>query len=154
MQTQLPFFPESTKLINAKLGFRRQDDFVYFLHNGNPIYCLSEVDKNSYRFILGNLIVNGLCSITELSEALGENHKNIERYAKTLREKGAGHFYARKETRGQCYKLTGELLTRIQNKLNEGLTMYRIAKECDISEASIRYHIKKGTLKKNSCCQG
>ena len=112
------------------------------------IYCHAESDKNSYRFILSNLIVNQLCTITELAEALGEHRKNIERYAKTLREKGAGYFYARKETRGQCYKMTGDLLREVQSHLDEGWTKYRIAKEYDISESAIRYHLNKGTLKK------
>jgi hypothetical protein len=104
MQTQLPFFPSETKLINPTLGFREQEGLVYYLHNANPIYCHSQSDRNSYRFILGNLIGNHLCSIRELSEALGENRKNIERYAQRFREKGAEDFFSRKETWGQCYK--------------------------------------------------
>lgn len=47
MQTQLPFYPVSTKLINATLGFREQDGFVYYLHNGNPIFCHGKDDLSS-----------------------------------------------------------------------------------------------------------
>ena len=148
MQTQLPFFPDSTVLINDCLGFRCQDGFVYYLHNGSPIYCHGEGDKNSRRFILGNLVVHELCTITELAEALGEGRKNIERYAKTLREKGAAHFYARKETRGGCHKMTDELVRMVQSRLDEGWSQYRTAKEYGISEAAIRYHLKNGRLKK------
>jgi DNA-binding NarL/FixJ family response regulator len=86
------------------------------------------------------------CSITELAEALGEHRKNVERYAKTFREKGASYFFSRKETRGQCYKLREETRTEIQRRLKEGYSVYRIAKDYNISEASIRYHIKKGTI--------
>jgi hypothetical protein len=64
MQKQLPFFPSNTKLINSSLGYRKQDGYVYYLHNGNPIYCHSEADRNGYRFYLGNLIMNNLCSTT------------------------------------------------------------------------------------------
>jgi hypothetical protein len=96
MQTQLPFFPSETKLINPTLGLREQEGYVYYLHNGNPIYCHSKADRNGYRFISGNLICNQLCSIRELSEALGENRKNIERYAQRFREKGAGDFFPAK----------------------------------------------------------
>jgi hypothetical protein len=46
-----------------------------------------------------DISVNNLCTITELTEALGEHRKNIERYAKTFREKGAEYFFRRKETR-------------------------------------------------------
>ncbi|MDR1181908.1 MAG: hypothetical protein LBL13_08015 [Bacteroidales bacterium] len=148
MQTQLPLFSGETKLINTTLGYIEHEGFRYYLHNGNPIYCHSLTDRNSYRFILGNLVSNHLCSISELSEALGEGRKNIERYAKTFREKGASHFFSRKETRGQCYKLTESLCTDIQSGLDEGKSIYRISKDKNVSEAAIRYHIKKGNLKK------
>jgi biotin operon repressor len=96
------------------------------------------------------LISNHLCSITELSEALGENRKNIERYARCFREKGAEDFFSRKETRGQCYKVTGELLETIQQRLDEGWSIYRTAQSLGISESAISYHLKKGTLKKKA----
>ena len=147
MQIQLPFFPENTKYINSSVGFRKQAGYVYYLHNGNPIYCHAEDDRNGYRFSLGNLIVNNLCSITELSSALGENRKNIERYAQALRKKGASWFFSRKETRGQCYKVTEEKLSSIQEKLEKGYSKYRIAKEEEISESAITYHVNKGNLR-------
>ena len=150
MQSQLPFFPNNTKLINDSVGFREQDGTVYYLHNGNPIYCHSTSDRNGYRFALANLVVNKLCMISELCTALGEGRKNIERYAKAYRENGAGYFFARKERRGQCYKMTEEKITSIQGELDEGLSIYRIALNQDISEAAISYHIKKGNLKKTS----
>jgi hypothetical protein len=150
MQRQLPFFLGETKLINHSLGYFEKEAFVYYLHNGNPIYCHSMSDKNSYRFILGNLVTNRLCTITELHESLGEPRKNIERYAKTFREKGAGHFFGRKETRGQCYKMTNELMVDIQSLLDAGWSYYRISHHRDISEAAIRYHIKNGNLKKKA----
>ena len=148
MQTQLPFFPPHTKLINETVGFREQDGTVYYLHNGNPIYCHARDDRNGYRFALANLVSNRLCTITELSAALGEGRKNIERYAKSYRENGAGYFFNRKERRGQCYKMTEEKISAIQVDLDAGLSIYRIALNHSISEAAISYHIKKGTLKK------
>ncbi len=149
MQTQLPFFPSNTKLINATLGFREQDGSVYYLHNGNPIYCHSNDDRDGYRFILANLVVNHLCTISELCSALGERRKNIERYAKAYREQGAGYFFSRKETRGQCHKMTLNKLAAIQIELDQGLSIYRIALNQAVSESAISYHINKGTLKKN-----
>jgi hypothetical protein len=152
MQLQLPFFPTHTKYINSTLGLFEKDGFVYYLHNGSPIYCHCKDDRKSYRFIVGNLICNKLCTISEFHESLGEARKNIERYAKTFREKGAAYYFSRKETRGQCYKVTDELKTEIQAKLDEGISQYRISKDCGISEASIRYHLKNGnlTLKKKA----
>lgn len=45
MQTQLPFFPPTTKLVNSSVGIYENDEFVYYLHNGNPIYCHGLNDK-------------------------------------------------------------------------------------------------------------
>jgi len=153
MQTQLPFFPSETKLINSTVGFREQDGTVYYLHNGNPIYCHEKNDRNGYRFILANLVVNKLCRICDLCDALGEGRKNIERYVKSYREAGAGYFFERKERRGQCYKMTPEKLSSIQSELDLGLSIYRIALNHDISEAAISYHIRNGNLKKKSVLQ-
>jgi DNA-binding transcriptional ArsR family regulator len=150
MQTQLPFFPPCTKLINDSVGFFEQDGTVFYLHNGNPIYCHAQDDRNGYRFALANLVVNKLCMISELCTALGEGRKNIERYAKAYRENGAGYFFKRKETRGQCYKMTLGKLAAIQSELDQGLSIYRIALNHEVSESAISYHIKKGTLKKTS----
>jgi hypothetical protein len=152
MQYQLPFFPEHTRYINSTLGLFEKDGFVYYLHNGSPIYCHGKDDRNGYRFIVGNLIHNKLCTIGEFHVCTGEARRNIERYAKSFREQGAEHFFSRKETRGQCHKVTEVLMAEIQSKLDAGMSQYRISKDCGISEAAIRYHLKNGnlTLKKKA----
>ena len=149
MQFKLPLFSRDTKLINDTVGFREQDGFVYYIHSGSPIYCHKKEDKNSYRHTLASLIVNNLCTTGELSAALGINRKNIERYTKAYREHGPGYFFNREDNRGQCHKMTDELLSVIQEKLDSGLSQYRIAKDHGISDSAIAYHISNGNLKKN-----
>jgi DNA-binding NarL/FixJ family response regulator len=148
MQTKLPFFPSDTKLINACVGLLEHDGTVYYLHSGNPIYCHSKDDRNGYRFALANLVVNKLCTISELCTALDERRKNIERYAKSFREHGTGYFFERKETRGQCHKMMPEELSAVQTDLDLGVSIYRIALDHGISESAVSYHIKNGNLKK------
>jgi len=97
---------------------------------------------------MASLVVNHLCTIGELSRALGVNRKNIERYVKTYHEHGPGYFFNRPDGRGQCHKLTEDLRATIQEKLDAGLSQYRIAREHGISDSAIAYHINKGTLKK------
>jgi hypothetical protein len=46
--------------------------------------------------------------------------------------------------------MTGELLFIIQQKLDAGISKYRIAKDHSISDSAIDYHIGKGTLKKRA----
>ncbi len=148
MQQILPIFPTETKMVNFQVGFHEIDGFIHYLVNGMPVYCHEKEDKNGYRFVLATLVNNGFCSIRELSEALGVNKKNVERYAKDLREKGMSHFFNRKETRGQCHKFTEEKLQEAQQLLDQGRSQYGTAKAIGVSESAIRYHIKAGTLKK------
>jgi DNA-binding transcriptional ArsR family regulator len=148
MQGKLPFFPPNTKMITSWVGFCERDGTVYYLHCGNPIFCHSIDDHKNYRFILANLVVNKLCTISELCTALGERRRNIERYVKAYRDHGSSHFFERKDERGHCYKMTPEKLAAIQIDLDEGISIYRIALTHNISEAAVSYHIKKGNLKK------
>jgi biotin operon repressor len=148
MQQILPIFPSDLKMVNFRVGFKQEDDFVHYFVNGMPVYCHQVDDKNAYRYVLGTLVNNNFCSIKELSEALGVNKKNLERYAKDLREKGMSHFFNRKETRGQCYKFTPDKMNEAQRLLDQGYSQYRTAKMIGVSESAIRYHIKAGSLKK------
>lgn len=151
MQFKLPLFPSDTNLVNNYVGFCKQDGFVYYIHSGIPIYCHKEDDKSSYRHTLASLVVNNLCTIGELSAALGINRKNIERYAKSLRENGSEYFFNRPDGRGQCHKMTDAILGIVQEGLDTGKSQYRIAMDHGISPSSIAYHIDRGgTLKKRT----
>ncbi len=148
MQMQLPFFPASTKLVNPTLGFYESEGLVQYLHLGSPIFCHQKDDLSSYRYVCGNLIYNKLCTVSELSRALGVNKRNIERYAQSVRENGPGHFFQKEDRRGQCHKMTPEILEKAQGLLNSGMSQLKTGRELGVSESSIRYHLRKGTLKK------
>ena len=148
MQMQLPLFPVTTKLINNTLGIFMKDDIVYYLHNGSPIYCHSKADTNSYRYITANLVNTGLCKPSEIAKTLGVNNRNIQRYSKTLKEKGTDWFFNRKDERGQCYKMTEELLEDAQELLDKYYSIADIARLIGVSEGSVRYHIRGGKIKK------
>jgi biotin operon repressor len=135
-------------MINFRVGFKEENGFVYYMLNGQNIYCHKEKDRNSYRFIMASLIKNNLCTITELSTALGVNRKNIERYVKSYNENGIDYFFNREDNRGQCYRFTEETKTMAQELLDAGVSQYSTAKELGISESAIRYHIRAGNLKK------
>jgi biotin operon repressor len=148
MQQILPIFSDDLKMVNFRVGFKQMDDFVHYFVNGMPVYCHQVDDKNGYRYVLATLVNHNFCSIKELSESLGVNKKNVERYAKDLREKGMSHFFNRKETRGQSYKFTPDKMNEAQRLLDQGYSQYRTAKMIGVSESAIRYHIKAGSLKK------
>ena len=151
MQLQLPFFPQGTKLINETLGFREKGGIVYYLHNGDTIFSHSKHDRNGFRFILANLVVNKLCRICELSKATGINRDNIENYAKMLQEQGFVYFFrpkVRQSRKGIYTKMIPDKLSAIQANLDEGLSVYRSARNHNVSASTINNHIKIGNLLK------
>lgn len=149
MQMQLPLFPKSIKLINATVGIFQKEEMVYYLHNGSPVFCHHQNDLHNYRYILAQLVVNGLCKCCEIANALAISSRNVQRYAKALREKGSDWFFNRVEHRGECYKLTAALMEQAQKLLDQSLPVAQVARELSVSEGAIRYHITKGRLKKN-----
>lgn len=148
MQLQLPIFPSTTKMLSSTWGVFEKDKFVYYLHNGSPVHVHEKNNFNMYRFITATLIENHSCSASDLSKVFGVGVRNFERYAKRLRDFGTNGFFNPKDSRGQCHKMTSDKLTEAQKYLNLGYSQMRTAREINVNEASIRYHIKKGTLKK------
>lgn len=150
MQMQLPLFPSNTKLINSTLGVvLKDDDMVYYLHNGSPIFCHEEADLKSYRYILGNLVEMNLCNCGQLSKALGIPIRTVQRYAKTFREKGSDWYFHREEKRGSCHKINEQAMDEAQQMLDEFISVAQIARKLGVTEGAIRYHQRTGKLKKS-----
>lgn len=149
MQMQLPIFPATTKMLSSTWGVFEKDNFVYYLHNGSPVHIHEKSDLNTYRYVTASLIVNHSCRASDLSRVFGVGVRNFERYAKQLRDKGTKAFFNPTDGRGKCHKMTPELIIEAQKYLDLGISQMQTAKFINVNEASIRYHIKKGTLKKN-----
>lgn len=147
---QLPIFPATTKMLSSTWGVFEKDNFVYYLHNGSPVHVHKKNDFNTYRFVTATLIENHSCSASALSKVFGVGVRNFERYAKRLRDFGTEAFFNPKDSRGQCHKMTPDKLLDAQRYLDLSYSQMRTAREINVNEASIRYHIKKGTLKKNN----
>lgn len=145
---QLPIFPKETRLINATVGVFEKDNYVYYLHNGSPVFCHQKEDLNNYRYIVANLVDTGLCKCSEIAQALGVSNRNIQRYHKSLKEKGSEWFFTREEQRGSCYKLNEELLAQAQELIDAFYSVADVARLLGVTEGALRYHIRKGTIKK------
>jgi len=148
MQMQLPIFPITTKMLSSTWGVFEKDNFVYYLHNGSPVHVHEKNDLNTYRFISATLIENHSCSASSLSKVFGVGVRNFERYAQRLREGGPEAFFKPNDKRGQCHKMTSDKLHDAQKYLDMGYSQMQTARKINLHEASICYHIKKGTLKK------
>jgi len=150
MQMQLPLFPKETKLLSDSWGVFEKDDFVYYLHNGSPVHLHHKDDIKTYRYVTATLIVNHSCSAQRLSEVFGVGSFNFNRYAKLFRKKGADAFFGKDQRRGRRHELTDEKLQQAQEMLDKGVSQLKTADKIGVSEGCIRYHLKKGNLKKKS----
>jgi len=145
---QLPIFPSQTQLLSATWGVFQKEDSVYYLHNGSPVYTHHKDDINTYRYVTATLIVQNSCRASDLSRVFGVNARNFQRYAARLRESGADAFFNPVDNRGKCHKMTPDKLAEAQQYLDVGYSQLKTAKVLDVSESAIRYHLRKGTLKK------
>ncbi len=114
-----------------------------------PAYAHSKSDHQSFRFITSNFIDMGLCTQAEVQRAFHVSITNVGRAYKLFKEKGSEGFFGADRRHGNAHKILGERKERIQKKLDEGKSVLSIAKEEDIAESGIRYHLKQGSLKKS-----
>jgi hypothetical protein len=147
-QLLLPLFPIDTEMLTPVLGVRKQNQEVYYLLSGLPIYSHGEYELHKFRYITSQLLLQGLCKNVDISRVFHVSTDSVKRYKKLLLEQGESVFFKEELRKGKSHKLLPDVLERIQKKLDNGQSNYSIAKEESISEGSIRYAIKKGYLKK------
>jgi hypothetical protein len=149
MQMQLPIFPASTKMLSDSWGVFEKDNMVYYLHCGMPVYTHTKDNVSNYRYVTATLVHLHACSPSQLSKVFGVNKINFERYARKLRTEGAESFFNTVDERGKCHKMLEDKLIKAQELLDKGYSQLKIAKELQVSESAIRYHLRNGNLKKN-----
>ncbi len=147
-QLLLPLFPTDTEMITPVLGVRKQDQAVYYLLSGMPIYSHGEHELNKFRYITSQLLLQGLCNNCDIARVFHVSTDSVRRYKKILSDQGEEAFFRQDLRKGKSHKLLPDVLERIQVKLEKGQSNYSIAKQEGISEGAIRYAIGKGYLKK------
>ena len=148
-QLLLPIFPFDTELLTPTLGVFRDQDIVYYLHNGVPLFSHPLSDLNRFRYVTSHLLVQGLCQNVDIVRVFHVSTDSVRRWKKKLLEVGELAFFSPATAHSSSHKLLPDVLLRIQAKLDIGLSVNSIAKKENISEGSIRYAIKQGRLKKN-----
>ena len=148
-QLLLPIFPVATEYLTSTLGVYRNEDFVYYMHNGVPIFSHSSSDMNRFRYVTSHLLVQGLCQNVDIERVFHVSTDSVRRWKKKLSEVGEAAFFSPVIAHSSSHKLLPDVLLRIQTKLDAGSSVNSIAKKENISEGSIRYAIKQGRLKKS-----
>ena len=153
MQLKLPIFPADTKLFNACFGVYTKGDHVYYLHSGSPVGMHDKNDLRSFRCKIAQFISVNLCTRSEVVRTLNVTASYVKRCSKLYESKGEAGFWEKDNRHGHCYRVTPDMLIRIQQKIDRSQSVLSIAKEEGIGESHIRYYIGKGDLKKKILAQ-
>lgn len=149
MQLQLPIFPAECKMISSTVGVYESDGIIQYIVNGLPVYSHGKEDIQAFRFFTSNLILQGRCKQIDIERCFCVSTDSVTRNLKKFREQGEQAFFSGENRHGHCHKIRGEVLERIQKKLNNGQSVNGIGKQEKITEGAIRYAIKHGYLKKS-----
>lgn len=151
-QMQLPFFPQGTTEINARIGIVRDGDRITYLYGHMGIFTHHVEDLQTFRMIASQLYVNGNATQSEIRRAFGVTDISVKRWVKLYREKSTAGFYEKRKTRGAVV-LTEEVLAAAQKLLDEGLELAVVAERLGVKKdtmqkavAADRLHAVKKTL--------
>lgn len=146
-QLQLPFFPEGITLINQNIGFMRKDSAVTYLYGNLPVFTHDIDDMPSFRMITSQLYINGSVSQAEICRAFGVSKISVLRSVKLYREKGMAGFFEPRNCRGPAV-LTPPVLGQVQELLDDGQSIPKIAKELDLKADTLHKAVRSGKIHK------
>ncbi len=146
-QLQLPIFPVGMTLINANLGFMRQDTELSYFYGHLPVFSHDVDDQQSFRMITSQFYVNGTATQAEICRAFGVSPISVKRSVKLYRRKGIAGFFAERRRRGAAV-LTIPVLEKVQGLLDEGLELTEIATRLDLLADTLRKAMKAGKIHK------
>lgn len=144
-QMQLPLFPEGMTLINANVGFTRKDGTITYFYGHLPIFRHDIDDIQSFKLITSQLYINGSARQADICRAFGVTPLSLKRSVKLYRAKGAVGFFEKRRTRGAGV-LTPSVQARVQELLDGGAPIARVAKELELRADTIRKAIKAEKL--------
>lgn len=147
-QTLLPIFPSDFVSITDLLSFEKRDGQVYYFHGCFPIFCHGENDLESFRMFTSQLYINGGCKQADIVRAFGVSPVSVKRWVKKYRKEGVSGFF-KEPKRREASVLTGDVVSRAQEMLNEGLSRCDVAEELGIKQDTFYKAIRAGRLVEN-----
>jgi hypothetical protein len=144
-QMQLPFFPQGTTEINARLGIVRDGDRIIYLYGHMGIFTHHAEDLQTFRMIASQLYVNGNATQSEICRTFGVTDISVKRWVKLYREKGSAGFYEKRRTRGAAV-LTEDVVATAQRLLDEGLDLAAVAERVGVKKDTMQKAIAAGRL--------
>jgi len=144
-QLHFPFFPAGMTHITPNIGFKKEDGKIFYFYGGMPVFSHGEDDYDSFRLFISQLYVNGTATQAEISKAFGVTSISVKRAVKVYREKGVAGFFITPPRRGPSV-LTPEVLSEVQNLLDQGMEIAEIAEDHQLRKDTLKKAIQEGRL--------
>jgi hypothetical protein len=145
IQKFLPLLPEGAEPVNGNLALLRSQGEIIFFSGYCPMLKCSEYDPYDMRLAQGVLCSSQIVKPAQLAKVLGVNRSTVSRNTAIYEKGGPAALMVDKGNRS-AYKLDRERLQTAQRLLDKGVNQNRIAAMIGVSEGTIRYAIKKGSL--------
>ena len=148
-QLVLPIFPQGLTPINELIGFENKDGQIYYYHGLLPVFSHDEGDRQSFRFIMSQLVVSGNVSQIQVSKAFGIPYITVKRSVKLLKDEGPEGFFKKRKGRS-AHVLTPDKIKKAQSLLYKGYNSVQIGAKIDVRPPAIRKAIQAGKLHKKN----
>jgi transposase-like protein len=147
-QMQLPIFEDGVTPITNDVGYEKNADTIVYYCGSMPVFSHRVDDLDSFRMVTSQLYVNGNVRQADLVRAFGINALALKRWVKRYRAQGPRAFFTTTRGGSKPRVLIPEVRERAQTRLDQGLSVNKIAKELGVSYDVLRKAIADGRLKK------
>jgi len=146
MQTLFPVYPDGVKMINSTIGVRTVGNNVQYFNSGGPIYIHDQDDYQNFRFITSQMIALNTVRQIEVINFFKVSKESVIRWSKTYHKYGAKGFFGTKKVKKRGNVLTGDMLVKVQEYLNQGNPLTEIGEMLSIKPGTIQKGIQSGRL--------
>ncbi len=141
----LPIFPSGTVHINSTICFEKRDGYVTYFNYMMPIFRHKEDDSKSFRMMVSQLCVLGLCSQSDIINKFGVTKQTVYRDVALYRKEGVAGFF-KVIKRGGPTVIIPEVKLEAEKLLSEGFSINDVAEELGISFETLRKAVYRKTV--------
>jgi hypothetical protein len=144
----MPLFPKGVTHINNLLAFICEDGVVTYFNGMMPIFQHDEDDHPTFKMITSQFYITGAAKQVEIHRATGVPLITLKRAAELYRAEGPAGFYKEKKGGGPRV-LHAEVVQEIENRLENGEDLKKIAGDLNLKLDTVQRAIKSGKIKKS-----
>ena len=141
---------QSLPLGNSLSLFRDDHDFVYFVFT-QPIAAHAADDKLGRNLCLARCALFGLATHTVLAQAFALNPRTVARAQARLQQRGEGNFVPPRKARRRHGIEDPAVLAKAAALLQAGHSVYRVAKQLQVSSSTLWSYTRAGVLPASQC---